>query len=172
MKNYLTLILLLVFCNVGSSQTLMEKYNVEGFTVSLPFYMSKTGGLNQDASIQFRNMVRDVSGYIIKEEKTIKLIDDPANQTINQVYDKFLKDFLIDKKERKVSSPNVSTNGTAKFMSSDLTFLDDETMIYYYYFVGIVETNNCFYKVICLSSLDTKTLFKSDFQKIFASVKD
>lgn len=134
--------------------------------------MSKTGGLNPDASIQFRNMVRDVSGYIIKEEKTVKLIDDPSNQSIDQVYDTFLKDFLIAKKERKVTSPKISTNGTAKFMSTDLTYLDDETMIYYYYFVGIVETNNAFYNVICSSSLDTKTLFKSDFQKIFNSIKD
>lgn len=172
MKNYLTLILLVVFCKATSAQTLMDKYNVEEFTVSLPFYMSKTGGLNQDASIQFRNMVRDVSGYIIKEEKTVKSIDDPANESINQVYDKFITEFLIDKKERKVGVPSVSTNGNAKFMNTDLTFLDDETMIYYYYFVGIVETKNCFYKVICSSSLDTKTLFKSDFQKIFNSIKD
>lgn len=172
MKNYITLIILLFFCKATTAQTLMEKYSLADFTVSLPYYMSKTGGLNEDAVIQFRNMVKDVSGYIIKEEKTVKLIDDPANPNINQVYEQFIKGFLIDKQERKIASPNISTNGNAKFISTDFSYLDDETMIYYYYFIGIAETKNCFYKVICSSSLDNKNLFKSDFQKIFYSIKD
>lgn len=172
MKRYFVLILLTVFCKTITAQTVMDKYNVGEFTVSLPYYMSKTGGLNNDAAIQFRNMVKDVSGYIINEEKTVKVIDDPANPDINQVYDEFLKVFLIDKKERKVTSPNLSTNGDAKFISTDLSYLDEETMIYYYYFIGIVETKNSFYKVICSSGLDYKKLFKSDFQKIFYSIKD
>jgi hypothetical protein len=172
MKNYLTIILLLILCKATSAQALMDKYKVEDFTVSLPDYMSKTGGINNDAAIQFRNMVRDVSGYVIKEGKSVKLFDDPANHDINQVYDQFIKDFLIDKKERKISSVSVSTNGEVKFVNTDLTFLDDETMIYYYYFIGIAETKNSFYKVICTSTLDTRNLFKSDFQKIFYSIKD
>lgn len=172
MKKYLTFILLLILCKSTTAQALMDKYKVEDFTVSLPDYMSKTGGLNNDAAIQFRNMVRDVSGYVIKEGKSVKLFDDPANHDINQVYDQFIKDFLIDKKERKISLVSVSTNGDVKFMNTDLTFLDDETMIYYYYFIGIVETKNSFYKVICASTLDTRNLFKSDFQKIFYSIKD
>lgn len=164
--------LLIAFCKTNSAQTLMDKYDVDGFTVSLPFYMSKTGGLNSDAAIQFRNMVKDVSGYIIKEEKGVKAMDDSTNPDINQVYDQFLKNFLPDKKERKIASPSQSTNGSVKFMNVDFTYLDDETMIYYYYFIGIVETKNCFYKVICSSSLDDKKLFKSDFQKIFLGIKD
>nr|WP_294896521.1 hypothetical protein [uncultured Pedobacter sp.] len=172
MKKHPTIILLLICCKVTIAQTLMDKYKVDNFTVSLPYYMSKTGGLNNDAVLQFRNMVKDVSGYILTDEKTVKAIDDPANPDINQVYDQFIKVFLADKKERKIASPKISTNGTAKFISTDLTYLDDETMIYYYYFVGIVETKNAFYKVICTSSLDNKNLFKNDFQKIFYSLKD
>ena len=150
MKNYLALILFLIFCKATTAQILMDKYTVEGFTVSLPFYMSKTGGLNPDASIQFRNMVKDVSGYVVKEEKSVKLFDDPANQEISQFYDQFVKDFL----------------------TTDFSYLDDETMIYYFHLIGIVETKNAFYKVVCSSSLDDKKLFKSDFQKIVYSIKD
>ena len=94
MKKYLVLILLLAFCKAIIAQTLMDKYNVGDFTVNLPYYMSKTGGLNNNAAIQFRNMVRDISGYVIKEEKSVKLIDDPANPDINQYYEEFIKDFL------------------------------------------------------------------------------
>jgi len=172
MKNYFTLIILLVFCETSSAQTKMDKYEVGQFTVSLPDYMSKTGGLNPDAVLQFRNMVRDVSGYIIRKEKSVKEIDNSANPNINQVYDQFFKEFLINKEERKVASANVGTNGDAKFMSTDLTYLDEETVIYYYYFVGIVETKNAFYKVICTSSLDFKNQYKNDFRKIFNSIKD
>jgi hypothetical protein len=150
----------------------MDKYELGQFTVSLPAYMSKTGGLNPDAVLQFRNMVRDVSGYIIREEKSVKGIDDPANPSINEYYNQFLKEFLINKEERKVATPTENTNGEAKFVSTELTFLDDETVIYYYYFVGIVETKNAFYKVICNSTLDFKNQYKNDFQKIFSSVKD
>jgi hypothetical protein len=172
MKIYITLILLLVFCKSTNAQNIMDKYTVGEFTVSLPDYMSKTGGLNPDAVLQFRNMVRDVSGYIIREEKSVKGIDDPANPNINQYYDQFLKEFLISKEERKVNSPMESTSGDTKFMSTELTYLDDETVSYYYYFVGIVETKNAFYKVICTSSLDFKNQYKTDFKKIFLSIKD
>ncbi|MFC5283682.1 hypothetical protein [Pedobacter alpinus] len=150
----------------------MEKYTVEEFKISLPYYMSKTGGLNNNAAIQFRNMVRDISGYVIKEEKTVKLFDDPSNKSINDVYDEFIKDFLASKEERKITSPINSTNGTAKFLCTDLTYLDDETMIYYYHFIGIVETSKSFYKIICSSTLDNKNLYKKDFQKIFNSITD
>ena len=172
MKNYIILFLLISFCKTSFSQTKMDKYEVGQFTVNLPDYMSKTGGLNPDAVLQFRNMVRDVSGYIIREEKSVKGIDDPANPSINQYYDQFLKEFLITKEERKVASPVETTNGDAKFMSTELTYLDDETVIYYYNFVGIVETKNAYYKIICTSSLDFKNQYKNDFQKIFNSIKD
>lgn len=172
MKNFIVLILLLIICKTSFAQTKMDKYEVGQFTVSLPDYMSKTGGLNPDAVLQFRNMVRDVSGYIIREEKSVKEIDDTANPSINEYYSQLLKEFLINKEERKVTSPVETTNGDAKFMSTELTFLDDETVIYYYNFVGIVETKNAFYKVICTSSLDFKNQYKNDFQKIFNSIKD
>ena len=80
--------------------------------------------------------------------------------------------FLKDKEERKVASPKISTNGDVKFIETDLSYLDDETVIYYYYFVGIAETKNAFYKVICSGSLDFKNQYKGDFQKILYSIKD
>lgn len=172
MKKYFLFILLLIFCKTSSAQIIMDKYKVGDFTLSLPDYMSKTGGLNPDAVIQFRNMVRDVSGYVIREEKTVKEIDNPANPDINQFYDAFIKDFLKDKEERKVASPKISTNGDVKFIETDLSYLEDETVIYYYYFVGIAETKNAFYKVICSGSLDFKNQYKADFQKILYSIKD
>jgi hypothetical protein len=172
MKNYLLIILLLIFCKSSSAQIIMDKYTVGDFTLSLPDYMSKTGGLSPDAVLQFRNMVRDVSGYVIREEKTVKEIDNPANPDINQFYEVFIKDFLKGKEERKVASPKISTNGDVKFIETDLSYLDDETVIYYYYFVGIAETKNAFYKVICSGSLDFKNQYKGDFQKILYSIKD
>lgn len=172
MKKLYILIFIIIFSTAGYSQTLMEKYKVGNFSISLPFYMSKTGGLNNDAVLQFRNMVKDVSGYILTEEKTIKEIDDPSNPTINEFYDKFLADFLTDKPDRKVGTPNNSTNGEVKFISTDFSYLDEETMIYYYHFIGIAETKNGFYTVVCTSTLDNKNLFKNDFKKILLSLKD
>ncbi|MBK0384023.1 hypothetical protein I5M32_13725 [Pedobacter sp. SD-b] len=171
MKKYLLLLLVLTFYETTKAQTQMDTYKQDGFTVSLPYYMSKTGGLNNLASIQYRNMIRGLAGYIVKEDKNVNVSDSTLGG-INNYYHQFIQNFLTDKNERKVTAPKVQVIGETIFSESDLTYNDEETLINYYYFIGIAETSKAFYKVICFGTMDDRSQYKIDFQKILYSIKD
>lgn len=65
----LTSILLLISSSV-IAQTAMKEYKAGHiFNISLPDYMSKTAGLNSDATIQFINVEKDVAGIMIVDTK-------------------------------------------------------------------------------------------------------
>jgi hypothetical protein len=142
------------------------------FYVSLPNYMSKTTGLNDAAVIQFRNSIKDVAGFIIEDNKEELALADMVFSSINDFYDNFIKNFLIGQNERKVSDPLSKTIGETKFIECDASYIDIESKMGIYYFVGIAETKDAFYKILCFGSLENKDNFKADFQKILYSIRD
>ena len=93
-------------------------------------------------------------------------------QNILDFYDEFIKDFLKDEPKRKVSTPINKKNGTTNFIETDVSYYDNDSKVEIYYFVGIVETANAYYKILCWGTLETKDTYKADFQKIFYSLKD
>ncbi len=159
--------------NTTTAQTALKEYKAgHVFFVSLPEYMTKTGGINSSATIQFKNVVKDVAGFIIEDNKEeLKLVE--MNYTsLTEFYDDFIKDFLKEEQKRVVSTPISKKVGTANIIECDVTYYDAETKTDIYYYVGIVETSSVYYKVICWASLENKQKFKSDFQKIAASIRD
>ncbi len=154
------------------SQTKVKEYKVGHiFNVSLPDYMNKTAGLNSAASIQFKNTIKDVAGFIIEDNKEELRLAEMTYGSITEFYDDFIKDFLKDE-EKKISKPFSKKVGKTNFIETDVIYFEKESKIELYYFVGIVETPTAFYKILCWSTAENKDKFKSDFQKILYSLKD
>lgn len=142
------------------------------FYVSLPDYMSKTNGLNNDAVIQFKNSIKDVAGFIIEDTKEDLSIAEMVFSSVDDFYENFIKDFIINEKKRTISATKSQTIGQTKFIECDASFYDKDSKIEIYYFVGIAETKDAFYKVLCFGALENKDKFKADFQNILYSIKD
>ena len=154
-------------------QTSMKEYKAgHVFYVSLPTYMTKTTGMNDAATIQFKNTAKDVAGFIIEDNKEDLELSEMVFSSIDDFYATFIKDFLSDKKNRKISQPSSQTIGDVKFMECDESYYDKESKLDLNYFVGIAETKDAFYKLICFSSVEDKDKFKADFQKILYSIRD
>ncbi len=154
------------------SQTKVKEYKVGHiFNVSLPDYMNKTAGLNSAASIQFKNTIKDVAGFIIEDNKEELRLAEMTYGSITEFYDDFIKDFLKDE-EKKISKPFSKKVGKTNFIETDVIYFEKESKVELYYFVGIVETPTAFYKILCWSTAENKDKFKSDFQKILYSLKD
>lgn len=79
---------------------------------------------------------------------------------------------MKDEPKRKVSATISKKIGTTNFIETDVSYYDNDSKVEIYYFVGIVETANAYYKVLCWGTLETKDTYKPDFQKIFYSLKD
>jgi len=142
------------------------------FYISLPDYMSKTTGLNDVATIQFKNTVKDVYGFVIEDNKEELTMAEITYSSINEFYDDFIKDFLTEEKNRVVSPAKYKKVGTTSFAEADVTYYDSEVKADIYYLVGIVETKDAYYKVLSWTAAGNKAKFKADFQKILYSLKD
>jgi len=164
---------LILITSTTFAQTTMKEYKAgHVFYVSLPDYMSKTTGLNDAAVIQYKNTVKDIAGFIIEDNKEEMELANLKYSSINEFYDNFIKDFLIKEKKRNISQPVYQTIGDNKFVECDATCYSKDSKMDIYYFIGIVETKDAFYKVFCYGGFESKDKYKADFQKLLYSLKD
>lgn len=132
------------------AQTTLKEYKAGHiFYVSLPDYMSKTTGLNTSATIQFKNTIKVVAGFIIEDNKEELRLAEISYTSLSEFYEDFIKDFVKDEDKRKVSKPQSKKVGKTNFMECDVSYYDKDSKIEIYYFVGIVETSSAYYKILC-----------------------
>lgn len=167
-----TLSLILMTATTVAQNELIEYKAGHTFTISLPDYMSKTGGLNSDSAIQYKNTVKDVYGLVIFDTKEDLSLVEIKYSSANEFFEDFIVDFLKDEDKRNVAKPKSQKKGDITFIECDATYYDKDAQTEIYYLVGIVETKTAFYKVLSWATVENKNKFKSDFQKILYSLKD
>ena len=165
-------IFILIASNAFGQAALKEHSIGHVFYLSLPEYMSKTVGLNDASSIQFKSLVKDVYGFVIEDNKEEMKLAELVYSSVDEFFEDFIKDFLIEEDKRKVSKPLMKRIGTTNFIECDVSYFDKDAETEIYYFTGIVETPTAFYKVLCWSTLANKDKFIADFQRILYSLKD
>ncbi len=154
-------------------QTTMKEYKAgHVFNISLPDYMIKTTGLNTSATIQFKNTIKDIAGFVIEDSKEELKMAELTYTSVNEFYESFIKDFVKDQAKRKVSKPENKTIGENNFTEADVSYFDKESKMDIYFFVGIAETPTHYYKLLCYGNLDDKEKYKADFEKILYSIKE
>jgi len=169
---FLIATILLAGMTVCAQTTMKEHKAGHVFYVNLPDYMTKTTDLNDAASIQFINKIKDIAGYIIFDTKEELELVNMKFSNATEFYETFIKDFLVKQKSRKVSEPQIKCMNGNTYVESDVTYLDKESKMEIYFYVGIVETKNSFYKLLCYGGIDSKEKYRSDFQAILYSLKD
>lgn len=165
-----------VFVEIINKEFTSEDLNLitykggHSFNVSLPVYWSKTAEMNSSSGIEFKSEKDDVHGYVVFENKENNNIR--KSFSVNDYYELFIKDFMIDLEQRKVSKQQFLKKDEINFIESEMTFLDKTKKKTMYYFISIVETNKAFYQFISWTPEDNKTKIKTDFQNILYSIKD
>jgi|SRR5688572_25958263 len=175
MKTKITLLtaIMAFILSVSVAQTPVKEYKAGSiFFVSLPDYMSKTIGLNSAASIQYKNTVKDVYGFVIIDNKEEMALADLKYGSINEFFEDFVKSFLEGEAQRKISTPQYQKKGEVNFVECDATYYDEEMKAEVYYHVGVAETPTSFYKVLSWVLAEHKDKYKADFQNILLSVRD
>lgn len=172
-KTIFSFVFLVLTTATTTAQNAVKEYKAgHVFYVSLPEYMTKTVELNSAAILQYKSQVKDVYGFIIEDNKEELSLAEFNYTSINEFYEDFIKDFVVDQDKRKVSSPLSTKKGTVNFIESDVTYFDKEAGMDIYYLVGIVETKDAYYKILSWSAEKNKEQFKADFQKIIYSLRD
>ena len=172
-KTFALIASLVLLTTITFAQTEFKQYKAgHTFDISLPSYMSKTGGINNAATIQYQSVVKDVYGFVILDTKEELSLIEMNFGSVNEFYEDFIKDFLKDEKKRKISKPIAQTKGNINFIEVDASYYDKDAKTEIFYLVGIVETSKAYYKVLSWSTVENKDKFKADFQQIMYSIKD
>jgi hypothetical protein len=163
-----------LFTSISFAQTTTFRPEKAGhvFTISLPSYMTKTAGVNNAASIQFKNTIKDIYGIVIYDSKEELKMVDMLFSSVTEFFESFSKDFLKDEEKRTISKPISKKIGNTNFIEFEASYYDKESKIEIAYVIGVVETPTTFYKILCWSSSENKDKYKADFQKIIYSLKD
>ena len=173
MKKIISTLILAFITSIGFSQTVMKQHIVgHPIYISLPDYMNRTLGINDDASIQFKSEVKDVAGFVIEDNKEELKMAEMNYSSLTEFYDEFIKGFIEGEEKVNQSKPVSQKKGDINFIEADVSFYDKDAKTEIYYLIGIVETKTAYYKVLSYCSLENKAKFKSDFQKILYSLKD
>jgi hypothetical protein len=173
MKKVILALSLTLMATVVFAQTKLKEYKAgHVFQISLPEYMSRTVDLNSAATIQYKSVVKDVYGFIIEDSKEDLKLAEMEFSSINEFYETFMNDFLVDQEKRTVSEAKFKKEGEISFAESDFSYYDKEVKGEIFYLIGIVETKSAFYKILSWSTLENKDKFKADFQKIIYSLRD
>jgi hypothetical protein len=173
MKKFLYTSILLFFTTLALGQTAMKPHTVgHPVYLSLPDYMNRTIGLNDNAIFQYKSEVKDVYGYVIEDNKEELKLAEMNFSSVTEFYEEFIKGFVEGEEKVNQSKPVSQKKGDINFIEVDVSYYSKEAKTDIYYLIGIVETKTAFYKVLSYCTLENKVKFKADFQKILYSLKD
>lgn len=173
MKHLTTLLLLLFSAALLQGQATFKEHKAgHVFYLSLPDYVQKTMGLNDAASLQFRNDELAVYGIVIVDDKSEMKDFDMSFASLEDYYKDFAGNFLKDLDRRRVGLPVSKTQGSVKFMECDASYYDKELGGELAYLVACAETPTAFFKIICWTTMGNRIKYKEDFRKIIYSLRD
>ncbi|CCG52608.1 Hypothetical protein precursor [Flavobacterium indicum GPTSA100-9 = DSM 17447] len=168
----LTVLLLAQFV-IG--QTKMVEYQT-GHVVklSVPDYMTRTSGLNDDACLEFQNPVKEVYTIVIEDSKENLKLSEINYEGIDEFYDVVFKDLGVGENysNRKLGTPKKKTIGNYTILYNECSLRDKELELNLYYVMGLVETPTSFYQVMSWTLLENKEKFKKDFENIIFTLKE
>lgn len=141
------------------------------FYISLPEYMNRTVGINDFASVEFEDSIKDIGGFIVVDKKEDILLAKKYYSSIEQFFNNYIHTFSIRKIEEVFNKTTKKINGK-NFIECDMSYTDEASGIDIYYFLAVVETDCCYYKFLCYSKLENSEEYKPVFQNILFSIKE
>jgi len=171
MTNQILFVVLLISGTSLFGQTkLVEKKIGHIYYLSIPDYMSKTRNLNNDASLQYENKVKEAYTIVIEDSKEELEELGMIYQNAEEFYDDFIKTYSKAVEDAKTKEPkNFTIDGNA-FTQGELTYVSDSVNIYM--LATVVETKTNFYKILSWTTKENKDKLKDDFIAIAKTLRD
>jgi hypothetical protein len=175
MKNKLHLfwVILLTACQFAHAQTPVRTEKVgHVFSIAVPEYMVRTLGISDAASVQFKNDEKEIYTYIIEDSKADLALVDLKFASAKEFYDEFVKDFLLNAKDRNFGTPKIFEKDGVNFVQVEATYYDKDAKTKIYYNITIAETKGYFYKILTFTSEANKTKLRDELFLMGASIRD
>jgi hypothetical protein len=142
------------------------------FSITVPDYLTRTIGINDAASVEFKNEVKEVYTFVIEDSKADLELVDMKFTDVKEFYENFIKDFLADTKERTISAPKSFEKDGVKFVQFEATYYDKDVKGKIYYNITIAETKGYFYKIMSYTTEANKTKLRDDLFLLGTTIRD
>lgn len=178
--SFLFLLPLLVMHSCGSSSTKFEEVRVGGkFSIKLPDYMSSTQNLNDDATLQYGNVVKGIYVMVIEDNKK-ELYDLLQHYDLTEEFasnfegyialtaaDDGMNPFLMPHDLDNIKPTTI--NGLKAINLANIRQIEDKEV---YYRMAIIDGKSTYYQLITWASAQREARFSDDMEKIINSFKE
>jgi len=161
-----------LFCTtfLAFAQQFETKTGGHEYTLEVPNYLKQTFDLNDVATLQYKNISKDVYLIVIDDDKKeLESLEIDFPSTTNFLL-YFVKDYNIEAENRMQSEVVEFENNGNTFSQVELTFKDEASE--YFMLITAVQTKTHFYKIMNWTKLVEKDLYYADFKRIAKSLKD
>ncbi len=152
------------------AQEFETKIGGHEYTLEIPDYLKRTFDLNDVATLQYKNILKDVYLIVIEDDKKEleSLEIEFPNATEFLLF--FVKDYNAEAENRVQSEIVEFENNGINFSQVELSFTDVEGD--YFMLITAVETKTHFYKVMNWTKLAEKDIYYADFKRTAKSLQD
>ncbi|WP_204524802.1 hypothetical protein [Confluentibacter citreus] len=169
MKLFYTTILLATVTINSFSQNFSTKNAGNCYTLDIPNYMVKTFDLNDVATLQYKNALKEAYTIVIEDNKDELTSLAMVFQNPHEFLENFIKDYRATNDRVLSEIVEFESNGYPH-AQVEMTWNDEDGD--FYMLVTSVETEGHFYKILCWTFLEYKDVLKNDFLVISKSLKE
>lgn len=170
MKIFYTLLFLIPFTTNSFSQNFSSKSAGNCFSLEIPNYMAKTYDLNDVATLQYTNAVKEAYVIVIEDSKDELNSLSMIFQNPKEFLENFTKDYQIESSNRIISEITEFKSNENLHAQVEMTWSNEDGN--FYMLITTVETKEHFYKILCWTILENKDLLKNDYLTISKSLLD
>lgn len=167
-------IYIILFSLIVTSKSYSQKFSTEKggncFSLEIPNYLTKTYDLNDVASLQYNNTLKEAYVIVIEDSKDELKTLGMLFINSNDFLENFIKDYQIESKNRTISEISEFESNGNGHSQVEMTWSAENSGIYM--LITSVETNHHFYKILCWTLLEYKDNFKDDYLTISKSLRD
>lgn len=165
---YATILLVIVTFN-SFSQNLSAKNGGNCYTLDLPNYMVKTFDLNDVATLQYKNVLKEAYTVVIEDSKEELTSLAMIFQNPKEFLENFINDYRATSNRILSEIVEFESNGHPH-AQVEMTWNDEDGD--FFMLITSVETEGHFYKILCWTFLEYKDVLKNDYLLISKSLKE
>mgnify|MGYP003123999896 CR=1 FL=1 len=163
-------ILILTTSIQAYSQKFTTKKGGHSYTLDVPNYMTKTYDLNDAATLEYKNSLKEAYLIVIPDSKDELKASGSTFIDTKDFLSYFIKDYQIEAERRTITDIATFKSNKNPHSQVEMNFGIDNND--FFMLITIVETKTHFYKILSWTLLEYKDKFREDYLKISKSLKD
>ena len=157
MKTIYSILLAITVSMTTFSQNFSTKSGGNCYNLEIPNYMVRTYNLNDVATLQYTNAVKEAYAIVIEDSKDELKSVSMVFENATEFLDNFTKDYQLESENRTISETTTFESNKNAHAQVEMTWTT-------------VETKAHFYKILCWTILGNKDLLKNDYLTISKSL--